>query len=290
MPIVSIIAKPGALPTDRVETLCADWGGTELRWLAPNEAAEFAVAAPPPDFETTRGALVEQLDLNLLPDGARKKSILIADMDSTMINEECIDELAEAAGIGPAIRAVTARAMNGEIDFETALTDRVAHLKDLPEAVIAQVLDTQITLAADGPVLLATMRARGAYCALVSGGFTAFTGPIAAKLGFHENRANTLLAEDGRLTGAVGQPILGRDAKVTALSEIAAQQGTTPADAIAVGDGANDLGMLGAAGLGVALHAKPSVQAQAQLRINAGDLTALLYLQGIAKADFAPAP
>jgi phosphoserine phosphatase len=217
----------------------------------------------------------------------RKKRLLIADMDSTMIHQECIDELADEAGFGPRVAAITARAMNGELDFETALRERVALLRGLPEDVINHVIDTRITLMEGGPVLLATMRARGAYCALVSGGFTAFTAAIAAQLGFNENRANTLLVENGQLTGHVAMPILGREAKVQALTEISARLGITPDDAIAVGDGANDLGMLGLAGAGVALHAKPSVQAVCSLRINHGDLTALLYLQGIPAAEFA---
>jgi phosphoserine phosphatase len=208
-------------------------------------------------------------------------------MDSTMIHQECIDELADEAGFGPRVAAITARAMNGELDFEAALRERVAVLRGLPESIIQKVIDTRITLMEGGPVLLATMRAQGAYTALVSGGFTTFTGAIAARLGFHENRANRLIAENGALTGTVADPILGREAKVQALREIAARLGISEAEAMAVGDGANDLGMLGLAGAGVALHAKPSVQAQCDLRINHGDLTALLYLQGYSAAEFA---
>ena len=176
--------------------------------------------------------------------------------------------------------------MNGELDFNAALTERVALLANLPETVIAQVLAERITYAAGGAVLVATMRAHGAYTALVSGGFTSFTRAVAQTLGFDEHRANTLLAQDGVLTGQVALPILGREAKVDALTQIAARLGTTPQNAIAVGDGANDLGMIQLAGAGVALHAKPAVAAQAQIRINHGDLTALLYLQGFADEDF----
>jgi len=204
-----------------------------------------------------------------------------------MIQQECIDELAEEAGVGAHVKEITARAMNGELDFEGALTERVALLKDLPETVIDRVLETRITLMPGGRELVATMKANGGYAALVSGGFTAFTAKVAGLVGFDENRANTLLVENGKLTGEVARPILGREAKVQALEEISARLGIPEADVLAVGDGANDLGMLGRAGMGVALHAKPSVQAQCDLRVNHGDLTALLYLQGYAREDFA---
>jgi len=203
-----------------------------------------------------------------------------------MIQQECIDELADVAGVGARVKDITARAMNGELDFEAAIRERVGLLADLPEAVIGQVLDTRITLMPGGPALLATMKAHGAYAALVSGGFTAFTAAVAAKLGFDENRANTLIAGGGKLTGEVGVPILGQQAKVDALEEITARLCITAADVLAVGDGANDLGMLGRAGMGVALHAKPAVAAQCDVRVTFGDLTALLYLQGYARSEF----
>ncbi|MCL4144819.1 UNVERIFIED_CONTAM: hypothetical protein GTU68_042274 [Idotea baltica] len=228
-----------------------------------------------------------QIDLVVQPAEGRRKKMLLADMDSTMIQQECIDELADEAGVGDRVKDITARAMNGELDFEGALTERVGLLAGLDEAVIAKVLETRITLMPGGPVLLATMRANGAYAALVSGGFTAFTGAVAAQLGFDENRANTLLTADGKLTGEVQHPILGRAAKIEALDQITARLGIAEVDVIAVGDGANDLGMLGRAGTGVALHAKPSVAAECDVRINFGDLTALLYLQGYAQDEFA---
>ena len=220
------------------------------------------------------------------PTEGRRKAVLLADMDSTMIEQECIDELADMAGVGPRVAAITARAMNGELNFHEALIERVSLLAGLNELVIQQVLDERITIAPGGRTLIATMRAQGAYCALVSGGFTAFTAPIAAELGFNEHRANALLADEGVLTGHVGLPILGREAKIEALEEITAQHGLTPADAIVVGDGANDLGMIQLAGTGVALHAKPVVAAQAGVRIDHGDLTALLYLQGYGRDEF----
>jgi phosphoserine phosphatase len=287
--IATLLCAPGrrGLETALVGNLRNAWGGGDPVWLAPGEAAEFAVAAMPDNLWTVWQDLqAAGVDLVVQPAMGRRKKLLLADMDSTMIRQECIDELADAAGVGGRVAAITARAMNGELDFEAALLERVGLLKGLPEAVIGEVLAQRITLMPGGPALVATMKANGAHAALVSGGFTAFTGPVAARLGFDENRANTLLVADGHLTGDVGRPILGRAAKVQALAEICARLGLEEADALAVGDGANDLGMLGRAGTGVALHAKPAVQAECNARVNHGDLTALLYLQGYARADF----
>ncbi|MEM9438710.1 MAG: phosphoserine phosphatase SerB, partial [Pseudomonadota bacterium] len=212
-----------------------------------------------------------------------------ADMDSTMIEQECIDEMAAHVGIGAQVAEITALAMDGKLDFEEAVDARVALLKGLPLAALETVFEERISFMAGGAVLLATMKARGAYAALVSGGFTYFTGRVAGALGFDENRANVLLTEGDVLSGAVAKPVLGQEAKVIALEEITARLGISEREAVAVGDGANDLGMLGRAGLGVALHAKPSVQAQCDVRINHGDLTALLYLQGYSQAEFVSA-
>ena len=286
----TLLTNPETPVLDRVtvESLRNAWGGGDARWLDPGIAAEFPLETVP---ETLWSAWQDlqalRVDLVVQPTAGRKKRLLIADMDSTMIQQECIDELADEAGVGAYVAEITARAMNGELDFEAALRERVGLLKGLPEEVIARVLRDRITLMPGGPVLLATMRAAGAHTALVSGGFTAFTGAIAAKLGFHENRANVLLAEDGALTGHVAEPILGKEAKLQALEEITTRLGLTPQDALAVGDGANDLPMLLRAGTGVALHAKPRVQADCDVRVNHGDLTALLYLQGISREDFA---
>ncbi len=273
-----------------VDSLRNAWGGGDAIWLAQGIAAEFSVSEMPSNqWDVWKDLQDQSVDLVIQPTENRRKKMLLADMDSTMIQQECIDELADEAGVGARVSDITARAMNGELDFEGALKERVGLLKGLPEHVIGEVLKTRITHMPGGKTLLATMKANGAYAALVSGGFTAFTAQVSADLGFDENRANTLLTKDGHLTGDVGMPILGRDAKVQALNEITARLGITPADVIAVGDGANDLGMLGLAGAGVALHAKPSVQSECDIRVNHGDLTALLYLQGYAQDDFAAA-
>lgn len=286
----SLITHPKTPILDRalVENLRNAWGGGDAIWLNPAVAAEFSLPAIPDNFWTVWQDLQGfKIDLCLQPTLGRRKQMLIADMDSTMIEQECIDELADEAGFGPRVAAITARAMNGELDFEAALRERVALLRGLSATVIADVIAHRITLMSGGPTLLATMRANGAHTALVSGGFTAFTSAIAARLGFDEHRANTLLIENGFLTGQVADPILGRAAKVQALEEITARLGLSPDQAMAVGDGANDLGMLSLAGAGVALHAKPAVQAECTLRINHGDLSALLYLQGYAAHEFA---
>lgn len=263
------------------------WGGGTVTWLAPGIAAEFPLAEMPGNRWDVWADLQDNgVDLVVQPQEGRRKKMLLADMDSTMIQQECIDELAEEAGVGSRVKEITARAMNGELDFEGALIERVGLLKDLPESVIAKVLKERITLMPGGAQLLATMKSAGAYAALVSGGFTAFTAQVAAELGFDENRANTLLVQDRKLTGEAARPILGREAKVEALEEITARLGISEADVMAVGDGANDLGMLKRAGAGVALHAKPSVAAECDIRINHGDLTALLYIQGYARDEF----
>lgn len=280
-------AKAGLEPA-MVDALRNAWGGGDAIWLAPDEAAEFSVpAAPDNKWDVWADLQAEGVDLVVQPTADRRKKMLLADMDSTMIEQECIDELAVEAGVGPRVAQITARAMNGELNFEGALRERVGLLKDLPESVIETVLKDRITFMPGGQALVATMRANGAYAALVSGGFTAFTAQVAAVLGFDENRANTLEIAHGKLTGEVVPPILGRAAKVSALEEISERLGISHSDVMAVGDGANDLGMLSLAGAGVALHAKPSVAAECDIRINHGDLTALLYIQGYGKSDFA---
>ncbi len=289
MYIATLLTNPDTprLEATLIESLRNAWGGGAVRWLAPDVAAEFPLDARPGNLWQVWADLQDMgVDLAVQPAAGRRKAMLLADMDSTMIRQECIDELAAAAGVGARVSEITARAMNGELDFEGALTERVGLLAGLDAAVIDRVLAERITLMPGGRTLVATMKASGGYAALVSGGFTAFTAAVAARLGFDENRANTLLIKDGALTGQVARPILGRDAKVEALEQICARLRIAEHQAIAVGDGANDLGMLGRAGTGVALHAKPSVAVQCDVRINHGDLTALLYLQGYVRDDF----
>ncbi|MGP9812050.1 phosphoserine phosphatase SerB [Rhodopseudomonas sp. NSM] len=226
------------------------------------------------------------IDVVVQPLATRRKKLFLADMDSTMIGQECIDELADFVGLKSHVAAITERAMRGEIEFEPALRERVALLKGLSLDIIDKVLATRITLTPGGRALVQTMRAHGAYTCLVSGGFTQFTRAVAERLGFAEHRANELLSEDGKLTGRVAEPILGREAKLATLLELREADDLDAIDTLAIGDGANDLGMIQAAGLGIAYHAKPAVAASAHGRIDHADLTALLYAQGYKRSDF----
>ena len=225
------------------------------------------------------------IDVAILPAANRRKTLFLADMDSTMIEQECIDELADQLGIKGLIADITERAMRGEIDFEPALRERVAMLKGLPESVIDTVFAERITFTPGGKALLATMRANGTTCVLVSGGFTHFTHQVADILGFHANHANRLLVENDVLTGLVAEPIQGREAKLIHLKSYAEELGVALEETMAIGDGANDLAMIGAAGLGVAFHAKPAVIEKAGTALSYADLTGALYLQGYKDAD-----
>jgi phosphoserine phosphatase len=284
----TLIANPANanLTEEIVRRTAGLLGSDSIVWLAERIACDIELVGLPETTEPLWASLQEQrIDFVVQPSDGRAKRLLLADMDSTMIQQECIDELAAVAGVGERVARITARAMNGELDFEAALRERVGLLAGLDEAVIQQVLDTRITLMPGGSALVATMKANGAYTVLVSGGFVDFTQPIAARLGFDENRANTLLRDGGKLTGEPATPILGREAKVQALKEISARLGLSLDQTMAVGDGANDLGMLTLAGSGVALHAKPVVAAECDVRLNFADLTGLLYVQGYSAAD-----
>jgi phosphoserine phosphatase len=227
------------------------------------------------------------IDIVVQPLATRRKKLFLADMDSTMIGQECIDELADFAGLKAHVAAITERAMRGEIEFEPALRERVALLKDMPVSVVDEVLANRITPTPGGRELVMTMRTHGAYTCLISGGFTLFTNAVAAKIGFQEDRANELVVHDGKFTGEVREPILGGAVKLATLIELTESFDLDDIDTLAVGDGANDLGMIQHAGLGVAYHAKPSVAATAAARIDHGDLTALLYAQGYRREQFA---
>ncbi len=226
------------------------------------------------------------IDIVVQPIAARRKKLFLADMDSTMIGQECIDELADFAGLKDHVAGITERAMRGEIEFEPALRERVALLKGMPVGVVDEVLEKRITPTPGGRELVMTMRAHGAYTCLISGGFTLFTRAVAAKIGFQENRANELIVRDGKFSGEVKEPILGRATKLATLIELTESFDLDDIDTMVAGDGANDLAMIQNAGLGVAYHAKPAVAAAAAARIDHGDLTALLYAQGYRRDEF----
>ena len=253
--------------------------------LSPGEAADIPLTAAP-DMDLVRTALDgAPVDAILVRPRGRRKGLLIADMDSTIITSETLDELADIAGIGEKIAAITARAMNGEIDFKEALRERVGMLKGLSIDALDQTWE-RIRLTPGAAELVATMRSRGALTALVSGGFTFFTGRVAAQVGFDLHRSNELLHADGKLLGTVGEPILDRGAKLDALRDLAAERGVQLKATLAVGDGANDLDMLREAGLGVAYHAKPIVAAEARAKVDHADLRALLFAQGYRDSEF----
>jgi len=252
------------------------------QWLEKALACDVFVTAP----YAALVHLVQEIlrdqpyDAVVQPITSRRKKLLICDMDSTMITVECIDELADFVGKKAEVSRITERAMNGELDFASALRERVALLKGLPESTLQQCYDERVKMTPGGKELVQTMRANGAHCVLVSGGFTFFTSRVAAALGFHEHFANELIIKDAVLTGQVKEPILGKEAKLAQLQAQCKKLGITAGEALAIGDGANDLPMLLAAGLGVAYHAKPMVRAQARAQISRCDLSALLYVQG----------
>jgi phosphoserine phosphatase len=290
--VATLVSSPAAPAVTEalVRRATAAAGGGDVRVLATEIAVEFPVADgldAATAEERLRGALEgAPVDVAVLPASGRRMRLLVADMDSTMIGQECIDELAAYAGLKEHVAAITERAMRGEIAFEPALRERVALLKGLPVSIVDEVLNERITLTPGAVELVRTMRANGAWTALVSGGFTVFTSRIRASIGFHEDRSNTLDHDAGLLAGTVAEPILGREAKLASLLELRERHGLAPAETMAVGDGANDLAMVKAAGIGVAYHAKPAVAAEARVRIDHGDLTALLHIQGYAREEF----
>jgi len=262
-----------------------DWLNPEIACQIPFERGEQAVV----DVKRrVRRALGDTpIDIAVVAADNRRKRVLVADMDSTMIQQECIDEIADILGLKDRVAEITERAMVGELPFADALRERAALLAGVTRDQIDMLIRERITLMPGSRELVATMSRNGALCALVSGGFTIFTDVIGARLGFHKARANTLNFDGNALDGTVKEPILGPEAKLAALNQFSAQVASGPVDAIAVGDGANDIAMIRNAGMGVAYHAKPLVAATARIQVNHGDLTALLYVQGYRAADFA---
>jgi phosphoserine phosphatase len=252
----------------------------EAVWLAQGHAFDIPVAGEPNALLSRARALAPHADINIVPAANRRKKLLVADMDSTIISCECLDELADMAGVKPLVAAITERAMRGEIEFAPALRERVALLKGVPLSALERVYAERVRLNPGARALVATMRAHGARTILVSGGFSFFTRRVAAAAGFQSEQANILLDDGARLLGSVAEPILGREAKLKALQDEARGLGIADVDALAVGDGANDLDMIRHAGLGVAYHAKPVVAQAADATIAHSDLTGLLYLQG----------
>jgi phosphoserine phosphatase len=264
-------------PTSLADGIAADIALPDIAHLDCRRAADSI-------REALAGA---EVDVVVQPLAHRRKRLFLADMDSTMIEQECIDELADYVGLKPHVAAITERAMRGEIAFAPALRERVALLKGLPVSVIDDVIAKHITLTPGATTLVKTMRAHGTHTCLVTGGFTLFSQRVAAMIGFDESRANSLaVGQDGKLTGDVVEPIFGRDGKLATLQALTTRLGLDPEETMATGDGANDIAMIEAAGLGVAYHAKPKVAEAAAARIDHGDLTALLYLQGYRRADF----
>ncbi|WP_184167748.1 phosphoserine phosphatase SerB [Sphingomonas kyeonggiensis] len=261
-------------------------GPGSVRWIDEGRAADLEFRMHPDAARAALEGAFPFTDVAVQPAEGRAKKLLIADMDSTMITVECIDELADFAGIKAQVAEVTERAMRGELDFAEALDARVALLKGLSESAIEQCLRERVKLMPGAKALVRTMRARGATCVLVSGGFTRFAEPVGSEIGFHRMIANKLVIADGVLTGEVEKPIVDSATKLDTLLAVRDELGLSASDTLAVGDGANDLAMIREAGLGVAYHAKPIVAAAAGVRVDHGDLTALLYAQGIAKAEW----
>jgi phosphoserine phosphatase len=286
-PMPNDVAQHAArnLPAARAPVWLDAGFALDIPFSPPGESDHRAAAA------ALRAALGgARIDVVVQQAAGRRKRLLLADMDSTMIGQECVDELADFIGEKTRVAAITERAMRGEVEFASALRERVALLAGLPASAVDEVMAKRITLTPGGRTLVQTMRRHGAYTCLVSGGFTVFTARLAALIGFHENRGNRLnIGDDGRFAGTVAEPVLGRDAKLETLRELRRKLGLARTDTLVVGDGANDLKMIGDAGLGVAFRAKPLVAEAAGARIDYGDLTALLYVQGYRREEFVEA-
>lgn len=288
--VVTLVSPSPSALADAVEAVVSHAPPVKARDALDEMAMDLIIETDDPEtLSKAIDSAVASLpvDACVQPAEGRRKRLLIADMDSTIISCECLDELADYAGVKAEIAEVTERAMRGELDFEPALRARVARLKGLPLSALQRCYDERVRLNLGAGTLIRTMAAHGARCVLVSGGFAFFTSRVADLAGFHDHRGNTLIDDGERLTGEVGDPILGREAKLEALKAEAAALGVGLEDTIAIGDGANDLAMIMAAGLGVAYRAKPVVAAQAKARIAHADLTALLYFQGYRKDQFA---
>ena len=287
MSVLCLIANPAepALDSQLVAAIQHETRG-EINWLHQRIACEIIRPKAANPVAAARAVIgTRPVDAAHLPLAHRRKRLLVADMDSTMIEQECIDELADAVGIKAEVAAITARAMNGELDFEAALRTRVALIKGLNRTVIEAIRRERITLAPGGRALVHTMRAYGAYTSLVSGGFTLFADYFAKRIGFDEAIANVLEFDGDVLSGTVASPIVDKNTKLDRLIKLSEERAIPITETMAVGDGANDLDMIRAAGLGVALHARPLVAAEADVQIDHGDLTALLYLQGYSDDD-----
>lgn len=262
----------------------------ETRWLAEREACDLfidSLLSAVDIAEQARDALSgTAIDTVCTSIEGRRRKLLISDMDSTVIDQECIDELGDAIGVGSQIREITAAVVSGDISFSDALRKRLALMMGMDRRLLKSVYQERISLNAGARTLVQTMRHHGAFCILVSGGFTFFTRRIAERIGFHDHQGNELAFEDGKLTGEVLGPILGRSAKLNTLRSLCEEKGLAPSDVLAVGDGANDIKMIEAAGLGVAFHGSDSLKKRANARIDHGDLTTLLYIQGFRKSEF----
>ena len=291
--VLTLIGNPESAPLESVHVeqvfQSLEISG-ETDWLAKNEACDLFI-----DSELSVEAINQKvrnilagysIDIACTPNNDRRKKLLISDMDSTVINQECIDELSDEIGIGAQIRKITASVIRGDISFPDALRQRLQLMKGMEDKELERVYQQRITLKAGARTLVQTMRHHGAFCMLVSGGFTYFTSRIAARLGFHDHQANVLIFKRGKLTGEAREPILGRSAKLNILTKLCQQKGLTFSDVLAVGDGANDIKMIQAAGLGVAFHDSGNLRQHSSACIDYGDLTALLFIQGIRKSEF----